>query len=104
MQDAIDAHGLTVAGQGGFGGSSFWMQAPVDTEALATRLRGEGVLIEPGRPFFDPLREDRTFYRLGYGSIPQTRIAEGIAKIAAAIKAETGLTAGSSLDLSAHRP
>ncbi len=104
MQDAIDAHGLTVAGQGGFGGSSFWMQAPVDTEALATRLRGEGVLIEPGRPFFDPLREDRTFYRLGYGSIPQTRIAEGIAKIACAIKAETGLTAGSSLDLSAHRP
>jgi hypothetical protein len=41
---------------------------------------------------------------LGYGSIPQTRIAEGIAKIAAAIKAETGLTAGSSLDLSALKP
>ena len=31
-------------------------------------------------------------------------IAEGIAKIACAIKAETGLTAGSSLDLSAHKP
>jgi GntR family transcriptional regulator/MocR family aminotransferase len=90
MQDAIDAQGLSVAGQGGFGGSSFWMRAPVDTEHLATRLRAEGVLIEPGRPFFDPLREDRHHYRLGYGSIAQTRIAEGIAKIAAAIATTSG--------------
>jgi GntR family transcriptional regulator/MocR family aminotransferase len=85
MEEAIATHGLTVAGQGGFGGSSFWMRAPVDTEPLAARLRAEGVLIEPGRTFFDPAREDRNHYRLGYGSIPQTRIAEGIARIAAAI-------------------
>ena len=54
MDEAIREHGLTVAGQGGFGGSSFWMRAPegVDTEALAERLRAEGVLIEPGRAFF----------------------------------------------------
>lgn len=86
MEEAIAAHGLTVAGQGGFGGSSFWMRALVDTEALATRLRAEGVLIEPGRTFFDPLREDRFHYRLGYGSIPQTRIPEGVARIAAVIR------------------
>ena len=109
MQDAIDAHGLTVAGQGGFGGSSFWMQAPVDTEELATRLRAHGVLIEPGRPFFDPAREDRCHYRLGYGSIPHTRIAEGIAKIAVALGAPSGpmmsgLMPVSSLDLSARKP
>lgn len=85
MEEAIAAHGLTVAGQGGFGGSSFWMRAPVDTEALATRLRADGVLIEPGRTFFDPAREDRHHYRLGYGSIAQTRIADGIARIARAI-------------------
>ncbi|MBI1170749.1 aminotransferase class I/II-fold pyridoxal phosphate-dependent enzyme [bacterium] len=85
MEEAIAAHGLTVAGQGGFGGSSFWMRAPVDTEDLAARLRAEGVLIEPGRTFFDPAREDRHHYRLGYGSIAQNRIAEGIARIAAAI-------------------
>ena len=42
MAEAIAAEGLEVAGQGGFGGSSFWMRAPegVDTEALALRLRG----------------------------------------------------------------
>ena len=41
MAEAIAAEGLEVAGQGGFGGSSFWMRAPegVDTEALALGLR-----------------------------------------------------------------
>lgn len=87
MDEAIRSHGLTVAGQGGFGGSSFWMRAPdaVDTEALALRLRAEGVLIEPGRVFFDPDNAPRNFYRLAYSSIPQTRIAEGVARIAKAI-------------------
>jgi len=76
-----------VAGQGGFGGSSFWMSAPetVDTEDLGQRLRGEGVLIEPGRGFFDPAREARNFYRLAYSSIPPNRIPEGIARIGKAL-------------------
>lgn len=85
MDEAIAAYGLTVAGQGGFGGSSLWLRALVDTEDLATRLRADGVLIEPGRTFYDPAHEDRQHYRLGYGSIPQTRIPDGIARIARAI-------------------
>ncbi len=91
MQDAITEHGLEVAGQGGFGGSSFWMRAPanVDTGELALRLRQQGVLIEPGEAFFDPVAAKRNFYRLAYSSIPQVRIAEGIGRVAAAI-AQTG--------------
>jgi GntR family transcriptional regulator/MocR family aminotransferase len=85
MEEAIAQAGLTVAGQGGFGGSSFWMRAPIDTEPLAQRLRADGVLIEAGRSFFDPARPDRMHYRLGYGSIATARIPEGIARIAAAI-------------------
>jgi GntR family transcriptional regulator/MocR family aminotransferase len=87
MEDAIRDNGLTVAGQGGFGGSSFWMRAPgtVDTETLAATLRAEGVLIEPGRAFFDPARAPRNFYRLGYSSISPARIPEGIARIGRAI-------------------
>src|SRR5690606_9029626 len=55
MDEAIREHGLEVAGQGGFGGSSFWMRAEGgDTAALARSLREGGVLIEPGRPFFVP--------------------------------------------------
>ncbi len=87
MEEAILANGLTVAGQGGFGGSSFWMRAPdsVDTEVLAERLRAEGVLMEPGRAFFDPARPVRNHYRLAYSSSTPVRIPEGVAKIASGI-------------------
>ena len=84
MDDAIRAQGLTVAGPLGFGGSSFWMRAPegVDTEILARRLRGDGVLIEPGAAFFNPVAAPRNFYRLAYSSIAPALIDEGIARIA----------------------
>lgn len=92
MDEAIRDNGLVVAGQGGFGGSSFWMRAPegCDTEVLAERLRAEGVLIEPGRAFFDPDKAPRTFYRLAYSSSPPARIPEGIARIAKAIQKGAG--------------
>lgn len=86
MEEAIAVHGLTVAGQGGFGGSSIWLRAPVDTERLALALQADGVLIEPGRAFFDPARPDGAHYRLGYSSIAPVRIAEGVARIAAAVR------------------
>jgi GntR family transcriptional regulator / MocR family aminotransferase len=87
MDDAIRSHGLTVAGQGGFGGSSFWMRAPsgVDTDALALRLRQKGVLIEPGRVFHAGDAPANT-YRLAYSSIPAPRIAEGIGLIAQGLR------------------
>lgn len=91
MFEALLENGLRIAGPGGVGGSSFWMQAPdrVDTEGLAVRLRRDGVLIEPGRVFFEPSRAPRNFYRLAYSTMPVGRIAEGVALIAAAV-AETG--------------
>ena len=87
MSDALREHGLTVAGQGGVGGSSFWMRAPdgVDTGALAARLRAEGVLIEPGRAFFPPGPAPLNYYRLAYSSIAAARIPEGVARIARAL-------------------
>jgi GntR family transcriptional regulator / MocR family aminotransferase len=96
MDEAIRENGLTIAGQGGFGGSSFWMRAPdgVDTEVLAARLRADGVLIEPGRVFFDPEQAPRCFYRLAYSSIQPARIAEGVGRIAAVIAAGGGKSAG----------
>lgn len=87
MAEAIANEGLMVAGQGGFGGSSFWMRAPdgVDTETLSLTLRSEGVLIEPGRAFFAD-QSARNYYRLAYSSIAQPRIVEGIARIARALR------------------
>ncbi|MGV6847861.1 MAG: MocR-like pyridoxine biosynthesis transcription factor PdxR [Marinibacterium sp.] len=89
MEDAIAAHGLTVAGRGVFGGSSFWMQAPegTDTQVLADRLRADSVLIEPGAPFFHAAGRVRKFYRLAYSSIHASKIPEGIERIANAIQA-----------------
>jgi GntR family transcriptional regulator/MocR family aminotransferase len=88
MAEALAAEGLTVAGQGGFGGSSFWMRGPdgVDTETLALRLREDGVLIEPGRAFFAGADSPRNYYRLAYSSIPLPKIAEGIARIGRALR------------------
>jgi GntR family transcriptional regulator / MocR family aminotransferase len=86
MAEAIAGHGLSVAGQGGFGGSSFWMQAEgVDTGKLALALREKGVLIEPGRAFFDPARVRNDHYRLAYSSIAAPRIADGVGLIAEAL-------------------
>ncbi|MCB2136416.1 MAG: PLP-dependent aminotransferase family protein [Rhodobacteraceae bacterium] len=93
MDEAIRANGLEIAGQGGFGGSSFWMRAPisVDMDGLATGLRADGVLIEPGRIFFDPATAPRNYYRIAYSSISQNRIPEGIALIAARVR-QAGLS------------
>ena len=92
MDEAILGCGLTVAQTGGFGGSSFWMRAPegVDTAALAERLKARGVLIEPGRVFFDPAGGPQNYYRLAYSSIPGSRIAEGIGRIAEEIGRSAG--------------
>ncbi|MFT4782473.1 MAG: GntR family transcriptional regulator/MocR family aminotransferase [Paracoccaceae bacterium] len=91
MAKAIEAHGLTIAGAGVFGGSSFWMQAPdnVDTRVLARALQAQSVLIEPGSPFFGNTSNDQRFFRLAYSSIQSRAIAPGIALIAAELRRAT---------------
>jgi GntR family transcriptional regulator/MocR family aminotransferase len=96
MTKAISEHGLQIAGQGAYGGSSLWMRAPaaVDTQDLARRLQARGVLIEPGHSFFAGPAQPRCFYRLAYSSIPAQRIPEGIARVAEEVAqmTELGLT------------
>ncbi len=84
MAAAIEHHGLSPVHSSIFGGTSFWMRAPehVDTEQLADILLGDGVIIEPGSPFFDPVDAPRNFYRLAYSSINRARIADGTALVA----------------------
>ena len=88
MQQAIDDNGLQVAGQGAYGGSSYWMRTPenVDTSILAETLQSQGVLIEPGESFFGGESRPKHFYRLAYSSIPANRIAKGVEVVARAIK------------------
>jgi GntR family transcriptional regulator/MocR family aminotransferase len=88
IEDAIRKHGLEIAGVGGYGGSALWMRAPdgVDTSAVAERLKEKSVIIEPGAPFFAAGNRKQNHYRLGYSSIPATRIEPGLALLAQALK------------------
>ncbi|AEI92219.1 MULTISPECIES: PLP-dependent aminotransferase family protein [Roseobacter] len=97
MSTAITQNKLEIAGQGAHGGSSFWMRAPenVDTQELARRLRARDVLIEPGHSFFAGAAQPRNFYRLAYSSIPATRIAQGVGRVAKEIDAMSNLALNS---------
>ncbi len=88
IDEALNGYGLTIAGQGTYGGSSVWVRLPygTDTTILAARLRESGVLVEPGAPFFAGDDPPRNFMRLAYSSIPASRIPDGIRLIAGAIQ------------------
>ncbi|RDC71037.1 PLP-dependent aminotransferase family protein [Rhodovulum sp. 12E13] len=84
MAQALEEAGLAGAASGTDGGSCFWLRAPdgIDTADLARRLRRQGVVIEPGHPFFDPEAPDLRHFRLAYSSIPSARIRRGVQLIA----------------------
>ncbi|MFT4011883.1 MAG: PLP-dependent aminotransferase family protein [Paracoccus sp. (in: a-proteobacteria)] len=81
---ALARHGLDGQGAAASGGSSFWLPTPggIDSGALALALRPQGVLIEPGRPFFRTPGGGHRHFRLAYSSIAEPEIEEGIRRIA----------------------
>lgn len=83
MARAIEELGLEATHRSVFGGTSFWMKAPegCDTSLLAMQLRGEGVLIEPGDPFFAESASAPPRYRLAYSSIDGKHIPEGLRRL-----------------------
>ncbi|PID33697.1 MAG: 2-aminoadipate aminotransferase [Thiotrichales bacterium] len=70
------------------GGSALWIKGPdgLDSRKLAKALLNEGVLIEPGDVYFYPKKEKCEYFRLGFSSLPEDKIAEGIKIIADKIK------------------
>lgn len=90
MAAALAAGGLRIAGQAHFGGTCFWIDggAGLDADAFADRLRGDGVLIESGAPFFAASEGPCRFFRMAFSSIARDRIAEGIAKVAERLSAQ----------------
>jgi GntR family transcriptional regulator / MocR family aminotransferase len=89
MAEAFQREGLKIAGASAFGGTSFWMEGPegLDADRLVQILRQDGVLVEPGSPFFPRSNAPCRFFRMGYSSIPKSSISEGIAKVRASIDA-----------------
>lgn len=81
MEAALKREGMTIAGASSFGGTSFWIEGPEGTDAdqLAQELRADGVIIESGSPFFPGPQRPCRFFRMAFSSIPENKIAEGVA-------------------------
>jgi DNA-binding transcriptional MocR family regulator len=60
--------------------------AGIDTEELFQRAVRDDVVFVPGRPFY-PGRERGDGMRLNFSAMPEARIAEGIARLARAVRA-----------------
>lgn len=101
MEAALKREGLTIAGASPFGGSSFWIEGPagMDSDQLGRDLRNDGVLIEPGSPFFAEMDQPCRFFRMAYSSTPTDRIVEGVKRIAAQVHASDATK-----EQVAHRP
>ena len=89
MHEALEAHFPGWAQPASFGGTSFWMRGPagLDAEMLARAALAEGVVIEPAAVhFLDPAAGGR-YFRLGFSSIAEARIARGIEALSRAWRA-----------------
>ncbi|WP_102960467.1 PLP-dependent aminotransferase family protein [Mangrovicella endophytica] len=86
---ALQAEGLRIAGASDFGGTSFWIEGPagLDADQLAEELRGDGVLVESGSPFFVGAAQPCRYFRIAYSSISADRIEEGVRRIASRLRA-----------------
>ena len=86
MDEALGRHFPGWSQSPVFGGTSFWVRGPgdLDAEKLSVEALKDGVVIEPGSVFFARPDSNRNFFRLGFSSIPEQRISEGIERLAAA--------------------
>jgi 2-aminoadipate transaminase len=73
------------------GGMFLWatVGGGVDTEELFERAVRDAVVFVPGRPFY-PNKERGDGMRLNFSAMPEPRIAEGIARLARAVKHTAG--------------
>lgn len=87
LERALRDTALQIAGAPSAGGSSIWVRGPdgTDSTLLAQALREDSVLIEPGAVFFEDPPDPCPYFRLGYGSISEGKIAEGIRLIDARV-------------------
>ncbi|MDN2664114.1 PLP-dependent aminotransferase family protein [Psychromonas sp. 14N.309.X.WAT.B.A12] len=66
------------------GGLNLWVEVPADinTTVLASHLRKQGVVIEPGPVFFSQHEQGNNFIKLGFILLNEEQLREGLTKIA----------------------
>ena len=89
LQKALAGAPMLRATGAHFGGTSFWIQAPdwLDSGVLAERAAKESVLIEAGEAFFAESHAPKNYFRLGYSSISEDKIAAGFERLRVCIEA-----------------
>lgn len=80
LVDALQDCSLEIAGAARYGGSSLWIAGPegFNSALFADILSQRGVLIEPGHPFFENPGPSCRFFRMGYSSISEEKIRQGV--------------------------
>ena len=63
-----------------FGGTAYWVKGPqnLDSNQLKIEARKQGILIEPGDIFFNQPDRHKNYFRLGFSSISENKIDEGL--------------------------
>ena len=84
MAAALAEHLPGCAETPSFGGTSFWVRGPdnTDSEEMARQALDEGVVIEPGQVYFGQNPRPSNYFRLGFSSIGEDRIEDGIKRLA----------------------
>ena len=92
MRNALDKYLPGSSEAPSFGGTSYWVKGPamLDATRLALDLQKFGVIIEPGEVLFADKKCPKFYFRLGFSSITEEKIDEGIRIIAEQIKLQTG--------------
>jgi len=84
MGAALEKHLPGCSEAPSFGGTSFWVRGPdeTDCEALGLAALEQGVVIEPGQIYFGERPRPKNYFRLGFSSIGEDLIEEGIKRLA----------------------
>ncbi len=87
MDKALASHAPLSAIAPAFGGSSFWVELPksVSAKQLEERAAAAGIIMNAGDNYFADRAGPKNYIRLGFSSIPEERIEEGIGKLASII-------------------
>jgi len=80
MQDGLDRYLPGMATAPEFGGTSFWIQGPLDLNAaeFARDALNSGIVLEPGSVHFLNTQHGGCHFRLGFSSIATDRIEAGL--------------------------
>ncbi len=84
MNAALQKHMPGCSEAPSFGGTSFWVKGPdgTDCEKLGMAALEQGVVIEPGRIYFGERPRPTNYFRLGFSSIGEGLIEDGIERLA----------------------